>query len=383
LKVLLVAGAIVLVGFFVLMPGVTERLAQGIAPGEPLPISSQARSRHAELTVVDWHADSLLWKRDLLERSTRGHVDVPRLLEGHVALQVFTAVTKSPLGLNYQANSGKWDMNTIQAVTQLWPPATWNSLLERALYQARKLDDFSAASSGQLRVIRSVGDLSELLKRRSAGETVVGGMLGIEGAHALEGELDNIDRLFAAGYRVVGLQHFFDNRLGGSLHGVTKGPLTDFGRAVVRRLEERNILVDLAHSSPAVVDDVLAIATRPVVVSHTGLHGICPTARNLSDDQMKRVAKHGGLIAIGYWDGAVCDISPEGVVAAIRYGIDLVGAEHIALGSDYDGGTTTAFDTSQLALLTQAMMADNFTDNEIERVMGGNAIRLMMEVLPH
>ena len=97
---------------------------------------------------------------------------------------------------------------------------------------------------------------------------------------------------------------------------------------------------------------------------------------------MKRVAAQGGLIAVGYWDGAICDASPAGVVSSLRYAIDLVGVDHVALGSDFDGATTTQFDTSELAILTQEMVDADFSEQEIVKVMGENAIRLLLEQLP-
>jgi microsomal dipeptidase-like Zn-dependent dipeptidase len=208
------------------------------------------------------------------------------------------------------------------------------------------------------------------------------GLLGIEGAHALEGSLENLQSLYDAGYRMIALHHFFDNELGGSFHGVSRAGLTDFGRDVVRRLDELRIIIDVAHSAPAVVDDVLAQTSRPVVVSHTGLHGHCATARNLDDERLQRIAARGGLIGIGYWKGAVCDISPAGVVRALRYAIDLVGEDHVALGSDFDGSTSTLFDTSELAILTQTMLDAGFSDAEIEKLMGGNSVRFLREQLP-
>ena len=111
-------------------------------------------------------------------------------------------------------------------------------------------------------MVRTAADLRRLLALREGrppGERPVAALLGIEGAHALDGSIDNIDGLYAAGFRMVGLHHFFDNRLGGSLHGRSGQGLTDFGRAVVERLEEHRMIVDVSHSSPAVVDDVLAL----------------------------------------------------------------------------------------------------------------------------
>jgi len=204
----------------------------------------------------------------------------------------------------------------------------------------------------------------------------------IEGAHPLEGQLENLDRLHSKGLHFVGITHFFDNELGGSLHGESQAGLTGFGRAVVERANQLEMTIDIAHASPQVVEDILAISSRPVVLSHGGFKGICDTDRNLSDELMVKVAAAGGIVGVGYWDGAVCDASPAGIARAIRYGIDLLGIEHIALGSDFDGAVTTTFDTSELAVLTQTMLNDGFTEREIRAVMGENMQRFLLDQLP-
>lgn len=208
------------------------------------------------------------------------------------------------------------------------------------------------------------------------------GILGIEGLHALDGKLDNIETLYGAGYRIMGLHHFFDNKTGGSLHGTSKGGLTPFGKEVVRQLDERSIIIDLAHSSPRVVEEILELSTRPQLISHTGVSGHYKSPRNISDDLMKKIAEKGGLIGIGYWDGAVGDISPGNIVDAIAYAVDLVGEDHVCLGSDFDGSTTTAFDTSELAVLTREMVKKGFSRERIEKVMGKNTIQFLLANLP-
>ena len=130
------------------------------------------------------------------------------------------------------------------------------------------------------------------------------------------------------------------------------------------------------------VRDVLAMSQSPAILSHGGLKGQCDTARNLDDALMQEFAAKGGLIGIGFWDAAVCDPSPAGIAAAIRYGIDLLGAEHVALGSDYDGTVTVSFDVSDLAVLTQAMLDADFSEQEIRLVMGENVKRFLLQNLP-
>ena len=142
------------------------------------------------------------------------------------------------------------------------------------------------------------------------------------------------------------------------------------------------MVIDLAHSSPATMDEVLDLATRPVVVSHGGVRATCDVNRNLNDDQIRRIAAGDGLIGIGYWDAAVCDTSPQGIVAAMDHVRKLVGVEHIALGSDFDGAVSTEFDTTGLVLLTQELQENGYREADIRLVMGGNAVRFLRENLP-
>ena len=382
-RTLIVVGLLAVLGLAYMhwvLPGKVEASLNIVLPHQAYAISDEARRLHESMFVVDFHSDSLLWKRDLTKESSIGHMDVPRLKAGNVALQVFSATTKSPANLNYSSNKSGSDDITLLAVVSMWPPRTWFSLYERAVYQLDKLH--AVAQDSELVVIKSKQDLENLIENRSKGEPVIGGLYLIEGAHPLEGNIGNLDRLFEQGLRIVGLTHFFDNELGGSLHGTSGEGLNDFGRSVIRRANELNLIIDVAHASPAMVEDVLALSFAPVILSHGGLKGACDTDRNLSDALMKRLASKGGLIGIGYWDAAVCDASPEGIVRSIRYAIDLLGVGHVALGSDYDGTVHAPFDTSELSVLTEVMLQSDFSEEEIRKVLGENAKHFLLENLP-
>ncbi|MEH6611211.1 MAG: membrane dipeptidase [Halioglobus sp.] len=374
----------VLIGlFFTFAPGMFESSMNKVLPVDFRQPTPAAIKLHESLQIGDLHADSTLWQRDLLERGNRGQVDIPRLREGNVALQVFTTVTKSPLGLNAERNSADaLDTITILAIAQRWPMATWNSRKQRAIHQASVLHELAARAPEEFSLILDRSDLTSLLATRASGSQIIGGIIGTEGSHALDGELTAIDELFDAGFRVMSLQHFFDNKLGGSLHGLSGDGLTEFGRNAVDRMIEKEIIIDVAHSSPAVVSEVLARSSRPLIVSHTGFYGHCQSPRNINDELMQEIAAAGGLMGVGYWDLAVCETSVASIVSAIRYGIDLVGEDHVALGSDFDGTVTTPLDTSQLIHLTTEMLAQNFTETEIRKVMGENILRFMAQNLP-
>jgi microsomal dipeptidase-like Zn-dependent dipeptidase len=364
------------------LPGQLDRSLNTTVTLPPYAASEQALALHKTLAVVDMHADTLLWSRDLLERHTHGHVDIPRLIEGRVALQAFTIVTKVPRGLNIESNSGDSDVITPLAIVDLWPLRSWGNLTERALYQAERLNEAARRSNGRFTVIRTSMEMAAYLKRRTTSPDITAGFLGVEGAHALEGDLDNIDRLFDAGVRMMAPTHFFDNDIGGSAHGKDKGGLTDKGRAMIRRMETRGMLLDLAHASPRTIDDALVISTRPVVISHTGVKGTCDNTRNLSDAHLKAIAATGGVVGIGYWQTAVCGADAKAIVRAIKYAVAAVGTDHVALGSDFDGTIRAPFDTTGVVEITDALLQEGFSDEAIAKIMGGNILRVLHDSLP-
>ncbi len=375
--ILLLAVAVGAVVFFYYAPVRADAQMNVVIAHDAYDVSHEAKKVHDTLRVADLHADSLLWMRDPSKRHSRGHVDLPRLREGSVRLQVFSAVTKTPSGLNYDKNDAGSDDITLLAIAQRWPVKSWKSLAERALFQAARLDKLERNSAGQFIFAKTADDLAGAL---DAG--LIAGVYAIEGAHPLEGDIANIDRLYDAGLRVMGLQHFFDNELGGSLHGQSGLGLTRFGREAVNHAIAKGMIIDVAHSSEATVRDVLQIAETPVIVSHTGFKGHCDSHRNISDELMISIAEKGGLVGVGYWDGAVCNPSLDAIASAIIYAINLIGVDHVALGSDFDGTVTTPIDASELSALTAALLAAKVDETDIRKIMGENAIQFFLENLP-
>lgn len=361
---------------FVIAPGQDAKM-NVVTAHAPYRINGEAQAFHETLQIADLHSDSLLWSRDPVKRHDRGHVDLPRLADGNVKLQVFSAVTKSPRGLNFDENDGQGaDDITLLAKAQLWPPRTWSSIYERAAYQAERLQKLE--DGGHLIIARDAAGF----KTAMAGDKLVA-LLLTEGSHPLEGRIENIGRLYDKGYRIMGLQHFFDNALGGSMHGKSKSGLTPFGRDAIVEMRRKGIIIDVAHSSEAVVRDVLALTDAPLIISHGGVRSACPKTanRNLPDDVLLEIAERGGIIGIGYFDGVICDISPAGIADAIIYAVDILGEDAVALGSDFDGTVTTALDTSEIAAITQALLNKGMERRVIAKVMGGNAVRFFGENL--
>jgi len=385
---LLVAGAIVVplvavVFFFVVASVVGDRMNRVDTAGA-IAVSARAMALHQTLRVADLHDDLLVWDRDPLPPGSSGHTDITRLVEGNVAVEIFSTVTKTPRGQNYERNSANGDNITLLAVASRWPSRTWRSRMQRALYQAAKLQHAAGISEGRLMLVGTRAELRKALEFRGGtpGIKPVIGILSTEGLQALDGSLANLDTLFAHGFRLAGLAHFFDNEVAGSAHGEAKGGLTPFGRLALARMQALGMIVDLAHASPAAFADVLALATKPVVVSHTGVQATCPGPRNLTDSQLRALAARGALIGIGFWDGAICETSPHAIARAIRHAVDVAGIDHVALGSDWDGATTVAFGADQISQVTEALLQAGFTDDQIRAVMGENAIRFLLENLP-
>lgn len=380
ISVLIVLAGLV---FFLYLPSyLDQKLNHGYAQ-PPYKVSPEAAALHKTLFIADMHNDSLMWDRDLMKKNSRGYIDLPRMQEGNIALQNFMAVTKAPRGMNIESNEATTDNITILAIAELWPVSTWFSLKERALYQAAKLHRFAERSQGKLVVIKSADELEKFLERHLKEPEIVAGVLGIEGTQVLEGDPGNINAIYDAGYRVVGLVHFFDNEMAGSMHGVVKGGLTDKGRELLRLAEQKHMIIDLAHSSSQTINEVLALATRPVMVSHTGVKGTVNNNRNLSDDQLRQIAAKGGLIGIGFWEEAIGPITDlKATVRAIKHAVRVTGIDSIGLGSDSDGSVSMPFAASGMALLTEELLKEGFTATEIRKIMGENQIAFYKKMLP-
>jgi len=346
--------------------------------------SQETLALHRDIEIVDLHADSLMFGRDLLQRSSANHLDVPRLLEGGVTLQVFSLVTSQPLGYSEErTDSSRPDLMTLLGILHFWPPSTWFSLLDRALYHARRLEDMAERSEGRLRLVRDRRDLEELIQDRNAGAKVVGALFALEGSHVFGSDFEaEVDLLFEHGLRMASLTHYFDNRFAGSAHGLQKGGLTAEGRRLVAEFERRGIAIDLSHASRATIEDVLSMVSKPVVFSHTGVAATCDISNNVTDEQIRAIAAAGGVIGVGLWDTAVCGATAAHTVRAMRHIIDLVGDTHVGLGSDFDGYVLAHFDASDLPVLTQAMLDAGLEASTIRRILGSNVLRVLRSTLP-
>jgi microsomal dipeptidase-like Zn-dependent dipeptidase len=332
--------------------------------------------------IADMHCDALLWNRNLLQHHNYGHVDIPRMQEANVALEIFTVVSKTPRGINYDSNTDKTDQVASLAFAQLRAPADWFSLKSRALHQCEQLHKFAEKSDGDFRVITSRKELEQYLKDRSNNRQLTAGMLGIEGAHCLEGDIANLDTFYKAGVRYIGLTHFFDNDMGGSAHGVKKTGLTEKGKLLLKKMESLHITIDLAHASPKTIDDIFKETSGPLIVSHTGVKGTCDGVRNLSDNQILEIGKRNGLIGIGLWETAVCGTDADATAKSIKYVADKIGTDKVAIGSDFDGAINASYDITGFPVIVKALEKQGFNRQQIEQIMGGNVRDFFLKNLP-
>jgi len=333
--------------------------------------AASARAFHDSLLVIDGHADTVLdlsglsysrpkdKPRDFFARGDHGHIDFPRLVEGNVGCQIFALFTDDELVAEAKAHTWRL-LETMEAQLKA----------DRGIVLATKA--------------------SEILDARAAGKRV--GMLSIEGGEAIGESLDELRAFFARGVRLMGLTWNRRNALGrGAGTGTAadgRGGLTDFGRKVVKEMERLGMVVDASHLSDEAFDDLLAVAERPVVASHSNSRALVPHRRNLEDAQAERIAKTGGLIGITFAgvfvDPEPAKVTKERVLEHLEHFLSVVGPDHVGLGSDFDGFTDKygiAFGSAaELPWITENLLARGHSRADIAKVMGGNWLRVLKDI---
>jgi len=250
----------------------------------------------------------------------------------------------------------------------------------------------------------SRAELEDILSKKDGTVAIIH---NVEGAHSLDGDLNNLDTLFNRGVAYLTLAHFYPNEavhpvfpfpeyakaLGGfrRRRDLTKGLKKPFGQQVVERMIEIEMLIDIAHCTPQARKDVYEIVDKsdkkpPVIASHIGAFEINPNPYNLKDWEIEWIAGKGGVIGVifmNYW--LVPHERKQGIdyiVQTIRHLVDIAGSKHVALGSDFDGFTDPPDDIkdiSKLKFLTQRLVAEDFTESQILDILGGNVLRVLRQ----
>jgi membrane dipeptidase len=328
---------------------------------------AEARALLDEAPAVDLHADTPLllrfgWRlaargRPILaRRSLFGHLDLPRMAEGGLWAQFFGLVT--------------------------FP------LRRRGLAAAchRRIDDLAREVARNRDRIRPCLTAEHVLAARREGARAA--LLGIEGAHALEGRLDRLAEFARRGVRYLGLLHFSANEAGFPAMGWGRDDargLTPFGHALLDACAEHGVLVDLTHTNRRGFFEAVERAKGPLIVSHTGVSGVRPHWRNLDDEQIRAVAKTGGVVGLIFAARFLGGETTEALVRHIRHVIAVGGEDTPALGSDFDGCVkplSDLKDTADLPRLVAALRRAGLADEAIRKIAGRNALRVLAAVPP-
>jgi membrane dipeptidase len=351
----------------------------------------------APIPVLDGHNDTLTkirhmpaeLRRSFLERSTEGHLDLPRAREGGLAGGFFAVFTSSP--------AWAWVEKPLRDERGQIVPGGWSVDLPPKLPRRAALGFTLSVISDLVRLIEAAQGEVEMVRTATELERCVADgtfavILHIEGAEAIDTRLEALDVLHSAGLRSLGPVWSRPNAFG---HGVPfafpcgpdVGPgLTSAGRRLVRRCNELGILVDLSHLNAQGFWDVARISKAPLVATHSNAHALCPSPRNLTDAQLDVIALSGGVVGLNFAvaflreDGAHNPDTPLSTLAQhARYIADRIGVRHVALGSDFDGTMVSAElqDAAGLPRLLEALRAVGFSEDEVHLIAYRNWIRVL------
>jgi membrane dipeptidase len=337
------------------------------------------------VSVFDGHNDALTSEdhADLATGRAGGHLDLPRMREGGMRGGIFAVFTPSP-----EEGAGRPKLFGGAALREpLAKPVSHGAAAEHATAAAGRL--LRLEREGEVRVARTIADLDAAFENPSAPPAAV---LHLEGAEAIDPELEALDQWHAAGLRSLGPVW---SRANAFAHGVPFafpsspdiGPgLTEAGKALVRRCAELGILVDLSHMNEAGFWDAARLEAGPLVASHSGAHALCAASRNLTDAQLDAIADSGGLVGIVFATaflrpdfGDTPDTPLSLIVDHARYVAERIGPQHVALGSDFDGATIPAEigDVAGLPKLVEALRDASFAEDDLEAVCWRNWRRVL------
>ncbi len=327
------------------------------------------RRLHEEAVVVDTHCDTLLrvlgrsfvpgMKRDayrLTNRNEEGHLDFPRMREGGVDVQFFAAY-----------------------IEPIYKP---DRSLKRTLQIFDAFFTEMEANADQVKIIKKAADI-----RQAQAEGKLAAVLAIEGGEAVEGDLGVLRMLHKLGVRCIGLTWNERNNIADGVGDARSGGgLTVFGAALIEEMNRLGILVDVSHLSDAGFYDVIEISKHPIIASHSNARAVCGHRRNLTDDQIKALAKNGGVMGMNFAAAFVKDDGKptlDHLLDHIDHIVNLVGPAHVGLGSDFDGISATPeglTDVSKMPLITEGLLKRGYSDKDIKLILGGNYLRVFEQV---
>jgi membrane dipeptidase len=354
----------------------------GCATGpDPDQVGEEARALHREALVLDLHIDTLLWTRlfgyDLAKRHRMSmpvhafgrHFDLPRAEEG--------GLDGAVMGLVINPGEVRDELMLPLELLARWEKGHG---VEQTLATLALLADAAQEHPGELRFVLTGSEL-----QRAVDEGAFAAVAGLEGSHGIGGDLASLSAAHERGLRMLGIVHFQATEAGRpmTVSAFDGQGLTAFGFDLVTECERLGMVVDVAHLNAAGVADAIGIMRRPFVVSHTACRALCDNPRNLHDEELKRIATAGGIVGIAFGRSFLGRSGVAGLLDHVEHALRVAGEEAVALGSDYDGFIVPAKgmgDVRAYPLITQGMLERGWRPATIERLLGRNALRVLVEV---
>jgi membrane dipeptidase len=348
------------------------------------------------MPIFDGHNDALQSiylpkdgrERPFFEHTDQGHTDLPRMRQGGYAGGFFAVFVPSGgsgdgfPGADPGTGSARYDVSLPPALDLTHAQAVTMKGMA-ALFQ------LEARAEGQIKVIRSAGELINALR-----DQAIAMVLHFEGADAIDSELNALHVFYQAGLRSLGLAWSRPNIFACGVpfrfpHSPDTGPgLSDAGRRLVKACNELGIVVDLAHINEKGFWNTAEITDAPLVVTHAGVHALCPSTRNLTDRQLDAVGESGGVIGINFHVGFLREdglLEPETSISKIVNHVDYVaqriGIEHVALGSDFDGAIMPAElgDAAGMPKLIKCLQENGYDNEALRKVTHENWVRVLSQ----
>ena len=395
-------NSLVLVAVVLALPALGRTQA-----AQDAPISARAKALHDRAIVIDSHDDTtqrLLFDKtfDITSRQKRGNIDIPRMRDGGLDGLFFSIWVPA-------------DVTGVKAVN------TANALIA-------SVHKTVAAHPGDLMLATTAAEV-----RQAAAEHKIAALMGMEGGHMINDDLGQLRKYAALGVRYLTLTHFKNNNWAdSSTDKPAHDGLTPFGKDVVRELNTLGMMVDISHVADKTFSDVLALTKAPVIASHSSCRAIANHPRNMTDDMLRALAKNGGVVMINYHvaflseefrvasekrsgdvvasnaamatkcggneacatleseradheamrKGELPMVTWQKIIEHIDHAVKVAGADHVGLGSDFDGATMPfgMEDASKLPKITDALLKKGYSEADIEKILGGNILRVMEQV---
>lgn len=335
---------------------------------EEAKVYRHAKQLHERILTLDSHCDTPMFFHlgvNLSQRDPNVLVDFQKMQEGR--LDVSNMVCYLP-----QPNEG--DSFSKKIHFPIESPKQYVDFIFDGIEKQ------VADSNGMAAIAKTVSDLRENKKQ---GKRSI--MLGIENGLALEGDLKNVENFANRGITYITLCHNGDNNVCDSCRGKqTFGGLSDFGKQVVKEMNRLGILVDLSHAGEQTFYDCIRESEKPIVCSHSNCRSLCDHPRNLTDDQMRALAENGGIMQITMYPGFLQKDENATILDALKHlkhAISIMGIDHVGIGTDFDGdgGVPGLRNASEMINLTRLLIKEDYTDEEIEKIWGGNWMKLLKQ----